>query len=116
MNISHVPIRQSLTSASNGRKTKGKCQEANSLKLAANGTYGKTNDKFSALFDPKHTMAVTINGQLLLSMLAERLMGVPSLRIIQVNTDGITYYIHESQLATGATGRSRLAASYCFGS
>jgi hypothetical protein len=82
------------------QRTKGKkCQEANSLKLAANGTYGKTNDKFSVLYDPQYTMAVTINGQLLLSMLAERLMLVPTLRIIQVNTDGITYYIHEDHLA-----------------
>lgn len=28
-------------------------------------------------------------------MLAEKLMAVPTLKIIQINTDGITYYIHK---------------------
>ncbi len=72
-----------------------KCTEANSLKLAGNGAYGKSNDKFSFLFDPKFTMTITVNGQLLLCMLAERLLTVPTLQIIQVNTDGITYRIHK---------------------
>jgi hypothetical protein len=75
-----------------------KCIEANSLKLASNGTYGKTNDKFSPFFDPQYTMAVTINGQFLLCMLAEWLLKVPTLSIIQANTDGITYYIHRDHL------------------
>jgi len=34
-------------------------------------------------------MTITINGQLLLCMLAERLAVIPSLELIQVNTDGI---------------------------
>lgn len=75
-----------------------KCQEANSLKLAANGAYGKTNDQFSVLLDARYTMQVTVNGQLLLSMLAEWLLAVPTLRMIQINTDGITYYIHRDHL------------------
>lgn len=79
------------------QKRKGKkCVEANSLKLAANGTYGKTNDKFSVFFDPQYTMTITINGQLLLCMLAEWLLDVPTFQIIQINTDGITYRIHSS--------------------
>lgn len=81
------------------QKKKGKkCTEANSLKLAANGAYGKSNDKFSVLFDPLFTMRITINGQLMLAMLAERLVTVPTLQIIQCNTDGITYRIHESYI------------------
>ena len=35
-------------------------------------------------------MKITINGQLSLSMLAERLLTIPDLMIVQVNTDGIT--------------------------
>jgi hypothetical protein len=63
-------------------------------KLALNATYGKSNSEFSELYDPKLTMGITINGQLLLCMLAERLIqGVKGLRIIQINTDGITCYI-----------------------
>lgn len=75
-----------------------KCVEANSIKLAANGAYGKSNSKFSVLYDSQFTMTITINGQLLLCMLAERLATVPTLSIIQVNTDGITYFINEAYL------------------
>lgn len=68
-----------------------KCTEANSMKLASNGTYGNSNNEHSVFYDPKFTMQITINGQLLLCMLAEWLLEVPSLQIIQANTDGITY-------------------------
>lgn len=71
-----------------------KCVEANSLKLAANGTYGNSNSEFSVFYDPQYTMTITINGQLMLAMLAEWLLSVPTLRIIQANTDGITYFVH----------------------
>lgn len=61
------------------------------LKLALNGVYGDSNNKYGPFFDPMYTMKITINGQLSLCLLAEKLMiGVPDLRIIQVNTDGIT--------------------------
>lgn len=77
------------------QKKKGKkCVEANSIKLASNGTYGNSNNKFSIFYDPQYTLQTTINGQLLLCMLAEWLMTVPTLQIIQANTDGITYRIH----------------------
>lgn len=71
-----------------------KCAEANSYKLASNGAYGKSNSPFSPLYDPKFTMTITINGQMLLSMLAEKLTAIPTLTLLQANTDGITYYIH----------------------
>lgn len=71
-----------------------KCAEANALKLAANGTYGKSNSPYSPFFDPQFTMQITVNGQLMLCMLAERLVTIPTLQILQINTDGITYYIH----------------------
>lgn len=81
------------------QKKKGKkCTEANSLKLAGNGAYGKTNSMFSALYDPQYTMTITVNGQLMLSMLHEWLCAVPTYRCIQINTDGITYYIHRDYL------------------
>jgi hypothetical protein len=60
------------------------------LKLALNGTYGKSNDKFSVFYDPKFTMSITINGQLSLLMLADRLLSIESLRLVQLNTDGLT--------------------------
>lgn len=61
------------------------------FKLALNGTYGDSNSIYSPFYDPKFTMSITINGQLLLCMLSERIMKVPGLKMIQVNTDGITF-------------------------
>ena len=65
------------------------------LKLALNGVYGKSNDKFSIFYDPKFTMSVTLTGQLALAMLIERI--APIGKIIQANTDGITIYIEHDR-------------------
>lgn len=73
-----------------------KCVEANTLKLASNGVYGNSNNQWSVFYDPKFTLTITINGQLMLCMLAERLINVPTLKLVQINTDGITYYIHKN--------------------
>lgn len=76
---------------------KGTVENA-SFKLAANGTYGNSNNKFSVFYDPKYTMTITINGQLMLCMLAESLLSVPSVQLVQINTDGVTYMIDADQL------------------
>jgi len=55
-----------------------------------NGVYGDSNNKYSPFYDPAYTMAITINGQLLLCLLAEWLLTIPDLTMIQVNTDGLT--------------------------
>lgn len=60
------------------------------LKLALNGSYGDSNSKFSPFYDPKFTMSITINGQLLLCMLAQYLIDIPGLTMVQINTDGMT--------------------------
>jgi DNA polymerase elongation subunit (family B) len=59
-------------------------------KLALNGVYGDSNNPYSPFYDSKYTMTITINGQLLLCMLAEWLMRIPDLKMVQVNTDGVT--------------------------
>lgn len=64
------------------------------LKLALNGVYGDSNNVYSPFYDPAYTMAITINGQLLLCMLAEQLLKTPSLTMVQANTDGITVRVH----------------------
>lgn len=87
---SEIPKERKQWQAQKGKK----CSEANALKLAANGVYGKSNSMFSPFYDPQFTMTITVNGQLLLSMLVEKLIKVPTLKVIQANTDGITYYIH----------------------
>lgn len=63
------------------------------LKLALNGVYGASNDKFSIFYDPLFTMQVTISGQLLIAKLAEQLIAIPKVQIIQCNTDGITLHM-----------------------
>lgn len=68
--------------------------ENQAFKLGLNGTYGNSNNKFSVFYDPLLTMSITINGQLMLCMLAEWLLDIPTIQIIQINTDGITYRIH----------------------
>ncbi len=60
------------------------------LKLALNGVYGDSNNPYSPFYDPLYTMTITINGQLLLCMLAEMLAYTPGLQMIQINTDGLT--------------------------
>jgi len=96
------------------QKRKGKkCVEANSIKLAGNGAYGKSNSKFSFLYDPQFTMTITINGQLMLCMLAEWITSVPTVQIIQVNTDGITYRIHRDYLAQAQALEKQWEAYTC---
>ena len=63
------------------------------FKLALNGTYGDSNNQYSPFYDPKFTMAITINGQLSLCMIAEQMMKVPGLQMIQINTDGLTMLV-----------------------
>lgn len=68
------------------------------LKLALNGTYGKANSPTSCFYDPFYAMKVTVNGQLLASMLIESLLKIPKLRILQANTDGFTIYFKRENL------------------
>lgn len=59
------------------------------LKLALNGVYGDSNNEYSPFYDPQYTMSITINGQLLLCMLADALQH-KDVEMIQINTDGLT--------------------------
>jgi hypothetical protein len=66
------------------------------LKLALNGVYGDSNNKYSPFYDPQYTMAITINGQLLLCILAEHLIKIHGLQMLQINTDGMTVKLPRS--------------------
>lgn len=71
------------------RKTIPKKDPRNkAYKLMLNSVYGKSNSQYSYLYDPQFTMQITINGQLLITMLAERLS--EKCTILQINTDGVT--------------------------
>lgn len=62
------------------------------FKLAANGSYGKTNEANSWLYDPAYTLKTTISGQIFISMWAEYICeNINRCTILQINTDGITF-------------------------
>ena len=76
-------------------KHKPKAERDNVLiegyKLLLNGTYGKSNEATSFMYDPLYTFRTTIGGQIFICMWAERMVEVvPELTFIQINTDGIT--------------------------
>ena len=76
------------------RKTYAKNSAENAmLKLALNGVYGDSNNQFSVFYDPLFTMSITLNGQLLLCLLAEGLLHIDGLKLIQINTDGLTVLV-----------------------
>jgi hypothetical protein len=62
------------------------------LKLALNGVFGDTGSPHSVFRDIAYLLKICINGQLLLCMLAEQLLKISGLEIIQANTDGLTLY------------------------
>lgn len=65
------------------------------LKLALNGTYGASGDEFSPMFDKQFMMSITINGQLSLCMLMEKLIKEVGAEIIMCNTDGFEFVAGE---------------------
>jgi hypothetical protein len=87
----------------NERKKYGKKDPLNYVyKIILNSTYGLSNDVNSFLYDTLTTMKTTINGQLLLTMLAESLSAIPDSMLIMMNTDGLEIKIprkHEELFA-----------------
>ena len=69
------------------------------MKILLNATYGLSKNRYSFLYDPEFTFKITINGQLLLAMLYERLLhGVPGAKALMQNTDGLEFVIPKSSL------------------
>lgn len=67
----------------NGNKVKNL-----TLKLALNGLSGNLQNEHNFCYSPRTVMRIRINGQLLLLMLAERLINI-GCKILQANTDGL---------------------------
>lgn len=72
--------------------------ESNAIKLALNGVFGMSNAEWSPFYDPLYTMAITINGQLLLAQLCESITLSGAGRIIMANTDGIELDIKNEEM------------------
>lgn len=82
-------------------KRTGDKATANTLKLVLNTTYGAMLNKYNPLYDPKMGRSVCVSGQLFLLELASRYtLECKSLRLIQLNTDGIMVSLEESELPT----------------
>lgn len=65
-------------------------ETADALKLVLNTTYGAMLNQYNDLYDPLMGRSVCISGQLFLLELAEHLiLECPTLKVIQLNTDGI---------------------------
>lgn len=68
-----------------------KHSRSRALKFAGNAVFGSSGDPHSFLYDVAFMLAVTVNGQLLASMLLEALLDCdPDVRCVQANTDGVT--------------------------
>lgn len=70
----------------------------NGLKLSGNGgIFGSSKDKFSPLYDILYFLKIVIAGQTMILRLIEDLYTQePSIKFIQVNTDGITILIDKT--------------------
>jgi hypothetical protein len=65
-------------------------------KIILNATYGLSIEPNSFLYDPQFGMQITINGQMLLSLLYEMLsLGIPGSIPLMQNTDGLEMMIPE---------------------
>jgi hypothetical protein len=79
-------------------KKSGDMATANALKLVANTTYGAMLNKYNDLYDPLMGRSVCITGQLFLLELSQHLIKECStLRIVQLNTDGIMVSFDDSE-------------------
>ena len=88
-----MPVYEGVYNTRAEHKVAGRKKLSEAFKLGLNSVYGDSNEPFSPFYDPKMTMSITINGQLFLAMLCERLMWNPAFEIIQANTDGVTFYM-----------------------
>ena len=82
-------------------KKSGDKKTANTLKLILNTTYGASLAKTNPLYDPLMGRSVCITGQLYLLELAQRYLAeCETIRILQINTDGIMISIEEREMST----------------
>lgn len=68
-------------------KKSGDKTTADSLKIASNGTFGKTSDPYSTIYSPSMMVQTTLTGQLSLLMAIE-LLNLNGFKVISANTDG----------------------------
>lgn len=68
-------------------------------KLVLNTTFGASGNQYLDLYDPYRCSAVCRVGQILLAALANKMYNVvPTIKIIQTNTDGILLYVARNKM------------------
>lgn len=83
-----LPVYNAIVEERVAAKARGDKITAGSLKIVANGSYGKLGSKYSNLYAPNLLVQVTMTGQLSLLLLIEwlEMSGIP---VVSANTDGI---------------------------
>lgn len=80
-------------------KARGDKKTANTLKNPLNVTSGAMDQPTNPLYDPKNARSMRISGQLFLTELVMELIEKCStFKLINFNTDGLAYAVHESEL------------------
>ena len=79
-------------------KKEGNKVYSNGLKIPINRIYGGFNDVYGWMLDLKALLQTTINGQLFLLMLMEKLH-LSGIKVFYANTDGITCIFKKSKLS-----------------
>ena len=80
-------------------KHNGDEQTATDLKLPLNTVSGAQENQYNDLYDPLPTRSMRISGQLFLTMLTMRLLNAcKTIKLLNLNTDGLMYSIDKSEL------------------
>lgn len=80
-------------------KHTGDKQTANDLKLPLNTVSGAQENQYNDLYDPLPTRSMRISGQLFLTMLTMQLLSAcKTIKLLNLNTDGLMYSIDESEV------------------
>ena len=80
-------------------KHDGDKQTATDLKLPLNTVSGAQENQYNDLYDPLPTRSLRISGQLFLTMLTMRLLNAcKTIKLLNLNTDGLMYSIDKSEL------------------
>jgi hypothetical protein len=88
---------QAYKDKEDGKKEKNTTKEALG-KLVGNSSFGKLLSVYSPLYAPKLGYKITVNGQLMLLMLIERLT-LASFKVVGANTDAIEVFVSKSRYA-----------------
>ena len=71
-------------------------------KLSSNSIYGLSGSPYSPIYDPKLTLSVTVNNQLLLLMFIDKLRIETTAEVLVANTDGILFRYKKDEAASVA--------------